>query len=74
MGGGDGGIEDRAQQRASVGHRFTGFEMEACDARLSIRFRQKKTPMACDGGSYRVPDAARHSSCRSAEPGPMNSP
>ena len=49
MGGSDGGVEDRAQQGASVGHRVRDL-MKTCDGRLSIRLRQKKTPAACCGG------------------------
>src|SRR5450432_4664465 len=48
MRGGHGGVKDRAQERASVCHGFTGFEMETCSA-LSIRFRQKKTPAEMRG-------------------------
>jgi hypothetical protein len=51
MRGGNGGVENRAQERASVGHRFTGFEMETCEGWLSIGFRQKKTPAEHCGGS-----------------------
>src|SRR5882672_2933407 len=44
----DGGVEDLAQERASVGHCFTrsGVMDESTGRRLSIRFRQKKTPAA----------------------------
>src|SRR5713226_5520569 len=52
MRGGDGGVEDRAQERASVGHGFTEFEGNM-QRRLSIRFLQKKTPAACCGGCVR---------------------
>jgi hypothetical protein len=42
MRGGDGRIEDRTQERASVGHRFQSFQIAGC--RLSIQSAQKKTP------------------------------
>src|SRR6476659_9207595 len=47
--GGDRGVKNRAQKRASVGHGFIGLEKDM-RCRLSIRFRQKKTPAACRGG------------------------
>src|ERR1700680_1812031 len=50
MRGGDGGVEDRAQERASVGHGFTAVERQNMQRRLSIRLRQKKTPAGCCGG------------------------
>src|SRR5467141_1932984 len=55
MRGGDRGFEDRAQERASVGHGFTEFERDM-RGRLSIRFRQKKTPAACCGGLREAPE------------------
>jgi hypothetical protein len=47
--GGDGGIEDRAQERAVVGHGFTAVERDSIGCRLSIQFRQKKTPANATG-------------------------
>ena len=45
MRGGNGGIEDRAQQRASVGHRFTAISRwGTCGCRLSIRLPAKENP------------------------------
>src|SRR6266403_5386627 len=56
MRSGDRGVEDRAQERASVGHGFTGLERDM-RCRLSIRFRQKKTPATCCGGLREGPGA-----------------
>jgi hypothetical protein len=56
MRSGDGGVEDRAQERASVGHRFTKSQMETYE-RLSIQFTQKKTP--ADARGWIVPRMLR---------------
>jgi hypothetical protein len=53
MRGGHGGVEDRAQERASVGHcftrsGFTGFEMETCDAVIHP-FSAKENPRGDTG-------------------------
>ena len=50
MRGGNGGVEHRAQERASVGHAVTGCGLRDMRRRLSIRLAQKKTPAACCGG------------------------
>src|SRR4030095_13640589 len=47
MSGGDGRIKDRAQERASVGHRFTASVVAIWGCRLSIQSSQKKTPADC---------------------------
>jgi hypothetical protein len=44
MRGGNRGVENRAQQGASVGHGFKGIWDRNMGCRLSIRSRQKKTP------------------------------
>ena len=48
--GGHRGVEDRAQQRASIGHRFTGPDRGHMRRRLSIPLPQKKTPATGCGG------------------------
>ncbi len=53
MRGGDRGIENRAQQRASVGHGLAGIRGGNMGCRLSILLPQKKTPAKrkpCEGG------------------------
>jgi hypothetical protein len=50
MRGGDGGVEDRAQERAPVGHRFTGIEMETCNAGYPSDSGKRKPPQGCCGG------------------------
>jgi hypothetical protein len=49
MRGGDGGIEDRAQERAFVGHCFTGFEMETWEAVYPSDCGKRKPPQDTAG-------------------------
>src|ERR1700676_4409721 len=49
MCGGDGGVEDRAQERASVGHWFTVFEVKTCDAGYPSDSGKKKPPQDFGG-------------------------
>jgi hypothetical protein len=44
MCGRDGGLENRAQERTSVGHGFTAIRNGSIGCRLSILLPQKKTP------------------------------
>jgi hypothetical protein len=50
MGGGDGGVEDRAQERALIGHCFTGFEVETWSAGYPSDSGKRKPPQGCCGG------------------------
>src|SRR4051794_31071091 len=50
MSGGDRRIENCAQERALVGHRFSGVVLKSL-CRLSIPLQQKKTPATSCGGS-----------------------
>src|ERR1700681_4005071 len=49
MRGGYGGIEDFAQERASVGHGFTGFELETWNAGYPSDSGKRKPPQGAAG-------------------------
>src|SRR5256885_15701451 len=72
MGGGNGGVEDRAQERASVGHGFTGFEGHAMPVIHPIPAKENPRSMLRGRTMHRVPDAVQRSSRCTAEQGPTH--
>jgi hypothetical protein len=49
MRGGNCGVEDRAQKRASVGHHVTGVELKTCNAGYPSVLRKRKPPQRAAG-------------------------